>query len=49
MEARLQRWGMIYMNMRSGHCSDDSVMKKPEKRNDANLPDDARAHTHTHK
>ena len=38
MEARLQRWGMMYMKMRRGHCKDGSVMKKPEKRNDANLP-----------
>jgi hypothetical protein len=37
-EARLQRWGMMYMKIRRGHCRDGSVMKKPEKRNDANLP-----------
>ena len=43
MEARLQRWGMMYMKMRRGHSRDDSVMKKPEKRNDANLPAGPRA------
>ena len=33
----------MYMKMRRGHSRDDSVMKKPEKRNDANLPAGPRA------
>ncbi len=37
MEARAQRWGMMYMKVRSGHWRAGSVMKKPEKRKDANL------------
>ena len=35
---------MMYMKMRRGHCRDDSVMNKLEKRKDMNLPAKARTH-----